>query len=245
MLMQLDHQYSFNALLASKHHNRMKLGHCMDACVSECVPHYLKLLLLLLPHYPCRIWTTFLVLITQSVSVPQEASLLAIRSSFSLSPCLSPSYLMESFLSTLPPYVHDFLNKHPPTDVFNVLRELVCFAVLYSNDRERIAAKTKELLDQGADVVSKDIDNSSMGGQNAIATSNDSDSITTTTTAASKSSNTAATKGDDDDDDGNKTTEKKHDVNKAVDKVSCLAMCVHRCQTNVVMENRWYRMKSM
>ncbi|KAJ8651607.1 hypothetical protein O0I10_012830 [Lichtheimia ornata] len=119
---------------------------------------------------------------------------------------------MESFLSTLPPYVHDFLNKHPPTDVFNVLRELVCFAVLYSNDRERIAAKTKELLDQGADVVSKDTDTGSMGGQNTMATSNDNDSITTTTTAASKSSNTAATGGD-------KPTEKKHDVNKAVEKV--------------------------
>lgn len=137
---------------------------------------------------------------------------------------------MESFLSTLPPYVHDFLNKHPPTDVFNVLRELVCFAVLYSNDRERIAAKTKELLDQGADVVSKDTDTGSMGGQNTMATSNDNDSITTTTTAASKSSNTAATGGD-------KPTEKKHDVNKAVEKVSCLGMCIDG-KTNIAMESR-------
>jgi hypothetical protein len=53
---------------------------------------------------------------------------------------------MESFLSTLPPYVHDFLGKHPPTDVFNLLRELVCFAVLYSNDRERINSCTDALL---------------------------------------------------------------------------------------------------
>lgn len=58
---------------------------------------------------------------------------------------------MESFLTTLPPYVHDFLNKYPPTDVFNVLRELICFAVLYSNDRERILAMSKELMEKGAD----------------------------------------------------------------------------------------------
>ncbi|KAI9496102.1 hypothetical protein BDB00DRAFT_758891 [Zychaea mexicana] len=51
---------------------------------------------------------------------------------------------MESFLSTLPPYVHEFLNRHPPTDVFNVLRELICFAVLYSNDREKILSITPE-----------------------------------------------------------------------------------------------------
>ncbi|KAG0171528.1 hypothetical protein DFQ28_000875 [Apophysomyces sp. BC1034] len=57
---------------------------------------------------------------------------------------------MDSFLSTLPPYVHAFLNKHPPTDVFNLLRELVCFAVLYSNDRARIAALTEELIQKGA-----------------------------------------------------------------------------------------------
>lgn len=58
---------------------------------------------------------------------------------------------MESFLTTLPPYVHDFLNKYPPTDVFNVLRELICFAVLYYNDRERILAMSKELIEKGAD----------------------------------------------------------------------------------------------
>ncbi|KAI9322295.1 hypothetical protein BX666DRAFT_600171 [Dichotomocladium elegans] len=58
---------------------------------------------------------------------------------------------MESFLSTLPSYVHDYLNKQPPTDVFNVLRELICFAVLYSNDRERITSKTAQLLERGAD----------------------------------------------------------------------------------------------
>lgn len=58
---------------------------------------------------------------------------------------------MEAFLSTLPPYVHDYLNKYPPTDVFHVLKELICFAVLYANDRERIAILSKELMDKGAD----------------------------------------------------------------------------------------------
>ncbi|CAO3700708.1 unnamed protein product [Rhizopus microsporus] len=53
---------------------------------------------------------------------------------------------MEAFLSTLPPYVHKFLDKYPPTDVFNLLRELICFAVLYSEDRERIKAATEEFL---------------------------------------------------------------------------------------------------
>ncbi|EIE84175.1 hypothetical protein RO3G_08885 [Rhizopus delemar RA 99-880] len=53
---------------------------------------------------------------------------------------------MEAFLSTLPPYVHKFLDKHPATDVFNLLRELICFAVLYSEDRERIKAATDEFL---------------------------------------------------------------------------------------------------
>ncbi|KAF7729567.1 hypothetical protein EC973_004242 [Apophysomyces ossiformis] len=57
---------------------------------------------------------------------------------------------MDSFLSTLPPYVHAFLDKHPPTDVFNLLRELVCFAVLYSNDRARINAMSEELIRKGA-----------------------------------------------------------------------------------------------
>ena len=162
----------------------------------------------------------FLVpLITQNVCVPQETSLLAIRSSFS--PCLSPSYLMESFLSTLPPYVHDFLNKHPPTDVFNVLRELVCFAVLYSNDRERIAAKTKELLDQDADVVTKDTDSGSVGGQKTVATNSSTTTTAATATTASKSSNTATTGGGGGDDGGDKTIEKKHDVNKSVEKASC------------------------
>ncbi|KAI8149229.1 hypothetical protein BJV82DRAFT_662538 [Fennellomyces sp. T-0311] len=58
---------------------------------------------------------------------------------------------MEPFLTTLPPYVHEFLSKHPPTDVFNVLRDLICFAVLYSNDRERIVRMSKDLLEKGAD----------------------------------------------------------------------------------------------
>ncbi|ORY95434.1 hypothetical protein BCR43DRAFT_301174 [Syncephalastrum racemosum] len=60
---------------------------------------------------------------------------------------------MEGFLSTLPPYVHSYLERHPPTDVFHCLRELICFAVLYSNDRERIMTKTKQLLDKGADKI--------------------------------------------------------------------------------------------
>lgn len=144
---------------------------------------------------------------------------------------------MESFLSTLPPYVHDFLNKHPPTDVFNVLRELVCFAVLYSNDRERIAAKTKELLDSGADVVSKDNDTSSMSDQKTLGTINNNNNNSTTTTA-SKSSNTAAAAAAGDDDSDNKSIEKKHDVNKAVDKVSCLGTCIWY-QINITMEIRY------
>lgn len=53
---------------------------------------------------------------------------------------------MEAFLSTLPPYVHVFLDKHPATDVFNLLKELICFAVLYSEDRERIKNATDDLL---------------------------------------------------------------------------------------------------
>lgn len=55
-------------------------------------------------------------------------------------------FKMEAFLSTLPPYVHDFIGKHPPTDVFNVLRELVCFAVLYSDDRNHIKSSVDSLL---------------------------------------------------------------------------------------------------
>jgi hypothetical protein len=53
---------------------------------------------------------------------------------------------MEAFLSTLPPYVHEFLDKYPPTDVFNLLKELICFAVLYSDDRARINQSTEEFL---------------------------------------------------------------------------------------------------
>ncbi|KAI7905759.1 uncharacterized protein BX663DRAFT_500810 [Cokeromyces recurvatus] len=53
---------------------------------------------------------------------------------------------MESFLSTLPPYVHEYLDKYPPTDVFNLLKELVCFAVLYTENRERLQQSTVEFL---------------------------------------------------------------------------------------------------
>src|ERR1700730_10232632 len=59
---------------------------------------------------------------------------------------------MESFLSSLPPYVHDFLEKEPPFEVFNVLRELICFAVLYSNDRKHIQRQTESLLEENAQV---------------------------------------------------------------------------------------------
>ncbi|KAI8969729.1 hypothetical protein BDB01DRAFT_581622 [Pilobolus umbonatus] len=52
---------------------------------------------------------------------------------------------MEGFLSTLPPYVHTYLSKYPALDTFNVLKELVCFAVLYSTDRDRIMSITREL----------------------------------------------------------------------------------------------------
>lgn len=58
---------------------------------------------------------------------------------------------MEAFLSTLPPYVHDFIGKHPPTDVFNILRELVCFAVLYSDDRNHINSSADLLLKKKQD----------------------------------------------------------------------------------------------
>ncbi|KAI8081508.1 uncharacterized protein BX664DRAFT_340578 [Halteromyces radiatus] len=58
---------------------------------------------------------------------------------------------MESFLSTLPPYVHQYINKYPPTECFTVLKELICFAVLYSNDRERINLLSVDLLQKGAD----------------------------------------------------------------------------------------------
>ncbi|KAI8878702.1 hypothetical protein K501DRAFT_28862 [Backusella circina FSU 941] len=64
---------------------------------------------------------------------------------------------MEAFLTTLPPYVHDFLNKHPATDVFNLLRELICFAVLYSEDRDGIASKTTELIKKKEDAESDSV----------------------------------------------------------------------------------------
>ncbi|CAO3665605.1 unnamed protein product [Umbelopsis ramanniana] len=57
---------------------------------------------------------------------------------------------MEAFLSSLPPYVHEFLDKEPPIDVFNVLRELICFAVLYSNDCKNIQRQTEHLLEENA-----------------------------------------------------------------------------------------------
>ncbi|KAF1799640.1 hypothetical protein V8B55DRAFT_1540181 [Mucor lusitanicus] len=53
---------------------------------------------------------------------------------------------MEAFLTTLPPYVHEFLDKYPPTDVFNLLRELICFAVLYSEDRDKLNQSTSDFL---------------------------------------------------------------------------------------------------
>lgn len=53
---------------------------------------------------------------------------------------------MEAFLTTLPPYVHEFLDKYPPTDVFNLLKELICFAVLYSEDRNKLNQSTTDFL---------------------------------------------------------------------------------------------------
>ncbi|ORX61711.1 hypothetical protein DM01DRAFT_1332300 [Hesseltinella vesiculosa] len=58
---------------------------------------------------------------------------------------------MEGFMSTLPPYVHDYLNRYPPTEMFQVLKELISFAVLYANDRERINLLSTQLLENGAD----------------------------------------------------------------------------------------------
>ncbi|ORZ17119.1 hypothetical protein BCR42DRAFT_413956 [Absidia repens] len=58
---------------------------------------------------------------------------------------------MESFMTILPPYVHQYIDKYPPTECFNVLKDLICFAVLYSNDRERINYLSLELLQKGAD----------------------------------------------------------------------------------------------
>jgi hypothetical protein len=62
------------------------------------------------------------------------------------------SFEMEAFLSSLPPYVHEFLAKEPPFEAFNVLRELICFAVLYSNDRKNIQRQTERLLKENAQV---------------------------------------------------------------------------------------------
>ncbi|ORZ07667.1 hypothetical protein BCR42DRAFT_455964 [Absidia repens] len=58
---------------------------------------------------------------------------------------------MEPFLTTLPPFVHDYLNKYPPTECFNILKDLICFAVLYSNNREHTNLLSIELLEKGAD----------------------------------------------------------------------------------------------
>ncbi|SAL95919.1 hypothetical protein [Absidia glauca] len=60
---------------------------------------------------------------------------------------------MESFLTTLPPYVHQYINKYPPTECFNVLKDLICFAVLYSNDREHVNLLSLELMQKGADRI--------------------------------------------------------------------------------------------
>ncbi|KAI9252896.1 hypothetical protein BDA99DRAFT_443797 [Phascolomyces articulosus] len=89
---------------------------------------------------------------------------------------------MEPFLSTLPPYVHDFLNRHPPTDVFNVLRELICFAVLYSNDREKILTLSKELINKGA------ADGASMSEKIPIAAKEETRTVGTATPVSSTSS---------------------------------------------------------
>lgn len=69
---------------------------------------------------------------------------------------------MESFLTTLPPYVHAFLAKHPPTDVFNLLRELICFAVLYSDDRARIQSSTEALIKKKLEQVSHNKNNNKL-----------------------------------------------------------------------------------
>lgn len=60
---------------------------------------------------------------------------------------------MEPFLTTLPPYVHQYINKYPPTECFTVLKDLICFAVLYSNDREHVNLLTLELMRKGADQI--------------------------------------------------------------------------------------------
>ncbi|KAI8881278.1 hypothetical protein K501DRAFT_334824 [Backusella circina FSU 941] len=52
---------------------------------------------------------------------------------------------MEDFLNTLPSFVHDYLNKYP-INALSLLKELVCFAVLYSNDRDIICLLTEQLL---------------------------------------------------------------------------------------------------
>ncbi|KAI8065661.1 hypothetical protein BC940DRAFT_74434 [Gongronella butleri] len=58
---------------------------------------------------------------------------------------------MEAFMTTLPPFVHEYLNRYPPTEWFSVLKDLICFGVLYANDRERINLLTTQLLAHGAD----------------------------------------------------------------------------------------------
>ncbi|GAN08825.1 hypothetical protein MAM1_0226c08342 [Mucor ambiguus] len=63
---------------------------------------------------------------------------------------------MEAFLTTLPPYVHEFLDKYPPTDVFNLLRELICFAVLYSEDRDKLNQSTSDFLKKRQQPENKD-----------------------------------------------------------------------------------------
>ncbi|KAK4511414.1 uncharacterized protein ATC70_012629 [Mucor velutinosus] len=63
---------------------------------------------------------------------------------------------MEAFLTTLPPYVHEFLDRYPPTDVFNLLRELICFAVLYSEDRDKLNQSTSDFLKKRQQSENKD-----------------------------------------------------------------------------------------
>jgi hypothetical protein len=55
---------------------------------------------------------------------------------------------MDDFLDTLPTFVHDYLSRYP-VNTLSLLKELVCFAVLYSNDREIICLLTEQLLREG------------------------------------------------------------------------------------------------
>jgi hypothetical protein len=55
---------------------------------------------------------------------------------------------MEDFLDTLPTFVHDYLSRYP-INTLSLLKELVCFAVLYSNDRDIICLLTEQLLREG------------------------------------------------------------------------------------------------